>query len=144
MLHPFDKLTLNWKFLQWKKSKVTFSKRTRKSRFVAIVRSTNQPNHTFNTIRAINWATVKNPGSLLSIESCLVRRDPYVMVYEIILYISYITWVGCHPLQTLNNQGPFFHCSIDPSAPPVWPNSCSSSEPLGQGPPGAGWGRRFW
>ena len=20
-------------------------------------------------------------------------------------------WVGCHPLYTLNNQGPFFHCS---------------------------------
>ena len=45
---------------------------------------------------------------LLSLESWLVNRDPYVMVYEIIpVYLHSIS----SPKKNLNNQGPFFHCS---------------------------------
>ena len=54
-------------------------------------------------------ATTKTP--LLSIESWLVNRDPYFMVY----YNPYITGMMKvhHPQNTLNNQGPFFHCSFE-------------------------------
>ena len=40
---------------------------------------------------------------LLSIESWLVYRDPYVSLLK-----SPYNWVVCHPLYNLNNQGPFF------------------------------------
>ena len=48
------------------------------------------------------WATKKT--LLLSIESCLVYRDPYIGLLK-----SPYNWVGSHPLYNLNNQGPFFH-----------------------------------
>ena len=47
---------------------------------------------------------------LLSIESWLVNRDPYFMVY----YNPHITGARISsPTNPLNNQGPFFHCSND-------------------------------
>ncbi len=44
----------------------------------------------------------KNP-TLLSIESWMVNRDPYFMVYYNALY----NWVGFHPLYNPTNQGFF-------------------------------------
>ena len=51
----------------------------------------------------------KKETRILSIESWLVNWDPYFMAY----LQSPHNWVVHQSLYTLNNQGPFFHCSFE-------------------------------
>ncbi len=76
---------------------------------------------------ATNWATKKNKKTLADIRPaievkfqrgmfgkaenychCLFHRDPYDSLWFAIIHKN---WVVFHPLYTLNNQGPFVHCS---------------------------------
>ena len=53
------------------------------------------------------WATKKTTPTFKYTVILLVDRDPYVHFFTILKY----NWVVFHPLYTVNNQGPFFHCS---------------------------------
>ena len=61
-----------------------------------------------STYLCINPCEPRKKPLLLSIESWLVDRDPYIGLLK-----PPYNWVVIHPLYNLNNQGPFFHCSCN-------------------------------